>query len=127
MINWTEILIALIGIVFTAVIIPLAKAGFTWLKTKTENDMLLTAISEAEIEAKNIVNALQQTVVDGLKSANEDGKLTEDEAKEVMKLAVHQFFSDVSVSTMTILDSKTDDIMEYIKNLLESKIAQNKS
>jgi len=122
MINWTEIIIAGIGIIFTSAIIPLVAAGFKWLRSKTQNEAIKAAISEAEKIADQTIYSLQQTVVDGLKQKNEDGKLTADEAKEVMELAIHNFIADVSSNTLSVLSQNADNIEQYIKNLIESRL-----
>ena len=45
--DWTQIVIAAAGLLFSVVIIPLVKAAFAWLMSKTENEAVLTALNEA--------------------------------------------------------------------------------
>ena len=121
-VNLTEILIALIGIVFTGVIIPLVRAVFVWLKEKTQNEALKSAIEEAQIVADGVVAGLGANVVDGLKQKNEDGRLTADEAKQVMETAIGQFLSNLSERSLEVIERNADDVAEFISNLIEQRL-----
>lgn len=122
-VNLTEIVIALIGIVFTGVIIPLSRAGFAWLKEKTESEALKSAIDEAQTVADGVVAGLQQNVVEGLKAGNADGKLTADEAREVMDLAIGQFLCDLSEKSLEVIEANANDTAQFIANLIEQRLA----
>lgn len=126
MIDWTQIIIALVGLAFTAVIIPLVKAAFTWLKSKTENEALKAAIDEAQTVASTIVTSLQQTVVDGLKAKSADGKLTAEDAASVAEMAAQQFFNDISDKSLDLLEGHIPDIEAYIKRVIESQLLKLK-
>ena len=127
MVNWTDVVIAGVGIIFTAVIIPLVKAGFAWLKGKTQNEALLAALAEAEKVADQVVAGLQANVVEGLKAKNANNKLTPQEIKDVTKQAFDAFVSDISQKSLEVLADKADDIEAYIKNLIESRLAKFKA
>lgn len=122
-INLTEIIIALIGIVFTGVVIPLSRAAFAWLREKTQNEALKSAIEEAQTVADGVVAALQTNVVEGLKAGNADGKLTVDEAREVMDMAIGQFLCDLSEKSLEIIEQNADDAAQFIANLIEQRLA----
>ncbi len=121
-INFTEVIIALIGIVFTGVIIPLVKAAFDWLKEKTQNEALSSALEEAKQIADGIVAGLSANLVEGLKEKSEDGKLTSSEAKAVMDEGIRRFLCDVSEKTLNVIENNADDISAYIGNLIESRL-----
>jgi hypothetical protein len=123
MTNWTDAAIFGVYLLFVAVIIPLVKVGFTWLKSKTQNEALLAALAEAEKVADQVVAGLQASVVDGLKEKNADNKLTREEIKDVSKQAFDSFVSDISQKSLEVLADKADDIEIYIKNLIESRLA----
>lgn len=122
----TQIVIAIIGLVFTGVLIPLSKAGFEWLKNKTQNEAIKAALNEAEIIAENVVMSLQQTVVDGLKEKSADGKLTTEEIRDVAEIAFDMFISDISSKSLEVIENNADDISTYIANLIESRLFQIK-
>jgi hypothetical protein len=125
-IDWTQIIIAAAGLLFSVVIIPLVKAAFTWLKGKTENEAMQAAIAEAQTVADTVVAGLQQTVVDGLKNKSADGKLTADDALEVKDMAVERFLSDLSAKSLALLEDNASDIIAYAGNLLEARLLKLK-
>ena len=125
-IDWTQLIIAAAGLVFSAVIIPLVKAAFTWLKGKTENEALQSGLAEAQALADNVVASLQQTVVEGLKIRSADGKLSADDARQVADLAVEMFLSDLSAKSLALLEDNAGDIIAYVSNLLEARLLRLK-
>jgi hypothetical protein len=125
-IDVTQVIIAGVGLLFTAVITPLVKAAFEWLKGKTYNEALRSAMDEAKAVADNVVASLQANVVDGLKAKSADGKLSSGDAMEVADKAVEMFLSDISEKSLALLENSADDITAYIGNLIESRLAQLK-
>ncbi len=120
--DWTQIVIAAAGLLFSVVIIPLVKAAFAWLMSKTENEAILTALNEARTVADNVVASLKATLVDGLKAKSMDGKLSADEAREVAEKAMIMFISDLSARSAEVLSSNADDLTAYVSNLLEARL-----
>ncbi len=125
--DWTQIIIAFVGLLFSVVIIPLVKTAFVWLKSKTENEALLTAITEAQSVADNVVASLQQNIVDGLKQESTDGKLSAGEAKDIMERAIDMFCSDISDGALRVIENNTESAAEYIRRLLESRLVKLKT
>ena len=125
-IDVTQIIIAGVGLVFTAVIVPLVKAAFEWLKGRTSNEALKAALEEARAVADGVVASLQATVVDGLKEKSADGKLSADEALEIADRAVEMFLSDISERSLWLLEENADDVTAWIGNMIESRLAQLK-
>ena len=126
-IDLTEIVVTMIGLVMSAVIVPLVRAAFVWLKGKTQNEALVSAIAEAEKVAEGVVAGLQATVVAGLKQKSTDGKLSADDAKEVAGMAVGMFLSDLSSRSLQVLEHNADDLSAFIRNMIEAKLAVLKS
>lgn len=124
--DWTQIVIAAAGLVFTGVVIPLFNAAFAWLRGKTQNEALLAALSEAQTVADNVVSSLKATVTDGLKAKSADGKLTAAEAKEVAETALRLFLSDLSARSLALIEKGADDITAYAGRLLEARLMRLK-
>jgi len=120
--DWTQIVIAVVGLVFSAVVIPLVKAAFVWIKEKTQNEVLFAALDEAQTVADQVVAGLKTTVVDELKARSADGKLSADEAKEVAQKALNMFLSDLSARSLTVLENNADDLVAYVGHLLEARL-----
>lgn len=122
----TQIVIAIVGLVFSGVIIPLVTAAFKWLKGKTENEAVKAAMDEAERVADSVIASLQQNVVEGLKAKSADGKLSADDARDVADQAIDMFISDLSSKSLKVIQDNADDISAYIQNLIESRLLQSK-
>jgi len=126
-IDVTQLIIAGVGLVFTAVIVPLVKAAFEWLKNKTQNEAIKAALDEAQKIADQVVTGLQQSVVDGLKAKSADGKLSAEDIAAISAQAVAQFENDISAKSYDVLINNVTDIETYIKNLIESKVKIHKN
>jgi hypothetical protein len=124
--NVTEIVIAIVGLVFSAVVIPLTRAAFAWLKGRTRNEAMRAAIGEAQTVADNVVARLKAAVVDGLKEKSADGKLSADDAAQIMDMAVGMAVSDLSSHTLAIIEDNADDITAYLSNLIEARLLRIK-
>lgn len=121
-INVTEIVISLVGIVFSAVIIPLTKAAFSWIRERTRSEALLTAMDEAEVVADSVVASLQASLVEGLKAKSADGKLSADDIKMVAAKSFDMFVSDLSAKSLAVIADSADDIGAYVRNLIEARL-----
>lgn len=120
--DWTQIVIATVGLVFSAVVIPLVKAAFVWLENKTENETMRAVLDEAKTVADNVVASLKATAVDAMKAKSADGKLSTAEMKEVAQKAMDMFFSDLSARSLEVLENSADDLAAYVGNLLEARL-----
>lgn len=125
-VNGTEIVIALVGLVFSAVIMPLVRAAFMWLKSNTKNEALSAALEEAQVVADGVVAGLQANVVDGLKGKSEDGKLDADDVREIADMAVDEFIRDLSARSLMVIEENADDLIAYIGNMIEARLAKAK-
>lgn len=124
-----EILAPVIALLITA-LIALAVAYLQKLTQKVRNEVarnaLDAALGEADRAAKGAVLATQQTLVDGLKAAREDGKLTENEAKLALKTAALKFARSISQSSWDVLEASLGPVDEWLEDMLEAKLAEEK-
>ncbi len=125
-VNLTEILIAIIGIVFTGIVIPLVRIAFIWLKEKTKNEALKSAIDEAKTVADSAVATIQAALVDGLKEKSKDGKLSAEEARDAMNKAIELCLDDLSERTKITIIRNTESIGTFLANLLEARLLKIK-
>jgi uncharacterized membrane protein YhiD involved in acid resistance len=126
-VDLTEIVIAVVGLVFSAVIIPLTKAAFTWIKSKTENENIRMAIDEAQTVADNVTARLQVSIVDGLKEKSADGKLSKEDARSILDTAVDMVISDLSAGALRVIENNADDITDWLRNLIEARLFKRKN
>lgn len=84
------------------------------------------AVEELTAAAETTVLELQQTVVDGLKEASADGKLTQDEIKELGKKLLEGTLQKMSESGIGVLKAANVDINAIITGAGEALIASIK-
>lgn len=99
-----------------------------WLLAKIgkrqELQTITIAIGEVTHAAQTTVLELQQTVVDGLKTASADGKLTENEIAQLGYMLVQGAMEKLSDPTKTLLESAGVDITAIIHGAGEALIKQ---
>lgn len=85
-----------------------------------------TAVEELTGAAEQTVLELQQTVVDGLKEASADGKLTKDEIERLGKLLLKGTLAKMSDSGINVLQAANVDINAIVTGAGEALIARIK-
>ena len=113
-----EILMLIVGVVF-------AYLGKLISKSK-QLEHIAVATDELEKVVKIVVGDLQQTVVDGLKEASKDGKLTEAEISELGKQLVQKVGEQISAPAAKTLYAAGIDVENMIHSIAEAYIARIK-
>ena len=85
-----------------------------------------TAVGELTTAAETTVMELQQTVVDGMKEASADGKLTKEEIEHLGKLLLKGTMEKMSDSSIQVLRAANMDINAIITGVGEALIARIK-
>ena len=111
------LIIAIIG-VFGAVV--LAK-----LSKREDLANIAAATDEAVKAAKQTAAALQQQFVEGMKAANEDGKLTEQEIQQLGVMLLNTAMRKLSDPAKEILIAAGKDITAIIHDAAEAWIQKN--
>ena len=119
-------LLALLVTVAVGYLTTLLRAQAEKVRNETARASLIAAIAEAERVAVDAVQATNQMLVDKLKEASEDGKLTKDEAQAAMRMAVEYLQSHLTPGALQILQAAYGPIEEWIEGYLEAKLAQQK-
>ena len=104
----------------------MTRAAFEWLKGRTNNEALRSALDEAQTVADNVIARLKAGIVDGLKAQSADGSLSAEEARQVMDAAVDMMISDLSARTLALIEDNADDITAYLANLIEARLLKTK-
>ena len=98
-----------------------------WLTTKLGKSTQLDTVNRAQQEliklAQITVGELKQTVVDGMKAAHKDGKLTKDEIVQLGQLLYEKTSAKLSASAMDVLTAAQVDISALITGTAEHLIA----
>ena len=101
-----------------------------WLTAKLGKATQLDTVNRAQQEliklAQITVGELKQTVVDGMKAANKDGKLTKDEIAQLGNLLYEKTTAKLSASAMKVLTAAQVDISALITGTAEHLIGQMK-
>lgn len=113
-----ELLMLVIGVAF---------AYIAKLVGKTHKlDHVATAMEELERVVKTVVGDLQQTVVEGLKAASVDGKLSDEEIYDLGKILVLKVSEQLSNPASTTIKAAGIDMTEAIHSIAEAYIAKIK-
>ena len=113
--------------IVSAFFIALIGAFGAWLTLKLGQNAKLSSIHKAQQEVialtQQTVGELQQTVVDGLKVAHRDGKLTEDEIKALGAELLDKTVVKLSTAAVNLLEAAKVDVSALITGAAESWIA----
>ena len=128
--NATDILIENAVNIAAAFFIALIGVFGAWLTAKLGKATQLDTVNRAQQEliklAQITVGELKQTVVDGMKAAHTDGKLTKEEIAQLGQLLYDKTTAKLSASAMDVLTASQVDISALITGTAEHLIGQMK-
>ena len=117
--------------ILVALVVALIGVGGTWLTAQIGKVKQLQTVQIAVDEAKNaaITTALelQQTVVDDLKAAAVDGKLTKEEIAKLKNDLLSMSMAKLSNASVKVLTAAGVDISAIITGAAESAIGSIKN
>ena len=129
--NATDILIENAVNIAAAFFIALIGVFGAWLTAKLGKATQLDTVNRAQQEliklAQITVGELKQTVVDGMKAASKDGKLTKDEIMQLGHMLFEKTTAKLSASAMDVLTAAQVDISALITGTAEHLIGQMKA
>lgn len=126
----TVIIETIVSIVANLAVTLIGVFGAWLLMQISKNQQLSTintAVGELTSAAEQTVLELQQTVVDDLKAASADGKLTKDEITMLGKKLLEGTLAKMSDSAMNVLKAGNVDINAIITGAGEALIAKIKN
>lgn len=125
-----NIIIETVVQIIAALLLLLISLLGTWLTAelakRTELANITAATDEATRAAQQTVLELQQTVVDNLKEASADGKLTKEEIAELGNLLLDGAMAKMSDTAKNMLTAAGVDISAIIRGAGEAFIRQMK-
>ena len=117
--------------ILVALAVALIGVGGTWLTAKIGKVKQLQTVQIATNEAKDAaittVLELQQTVVDDLKAAAVDGKLTKEEIEKLKNDVLSMSMAKLSNASVKVLTAAGVDISAIITGAAESAIGSIKN
>lgn len=102
------------------------RAKVSDIQNKQYNDNLKNCIKIASDVAINVVETLDQTMVEKLKSAHADGKLDQKEIADIKSTALNMMTTIIPNEVENSLLSAFGDIEAYFCTLIESAVYNNK-
>ena len=112
--------------VVSTLLITLIGVLGAWLTAKIGKRVELTNINKAKDEliaaAQQTVLELQQTVVEGMKAAAEDGKLSDDEVESLCIMLMTKTRDKMSLSAIRLLEAAAVDVNALIRGAGEALI-----
>ena len=125
----TVIIETIVSVLANLAVTLIGVAG-AWLVTQIGKSQQLNTINAAVGELTNAAETtvweLQQTVVDGLKEASADGKLTQAEITELGKKLLEGTLAKMSDSSIGVLKAANVDINAIVTGAGEALIARIK-
>ncbi len=98
--------------------------------SKIKNDFARGVIERATTEVFDVVKAVFQSYVDGIKRGNADGKLTDEEKDQARKLAWEQFASNLGPKGLErlgrVLGLNLEGVAKWFASKTETAIAVEK-
>ena len=118
-----EMIIEVVVQILGELMLALIGAAGAWLMAKLAQQKKLTSISiatgEAVEAARQTAAALQQTVVEGMKAASADGKLTEQEIQQLGTMLLNTAMKKLSDPAKNVLTAAGKDISAIIQDAAE--------
>ena len=110
MIDWTEVITAVIALIITAIIVP-------WINSKTKNEQLKKVFTEVGDAVATSADYVAKIFVDDIKAG---GKLTdEDKFKAIMK-AVDVAKNNISSDSIKYIEKSGVDLGMYLESKIEA-------
>ncbi len=111
-------------------LVALAALAVRWLNTKIKDEKWIAVIDKLNDAVSTAVLSVQQTVVDGLKAANADGKLTDVEKAKVFGDALAQVKAILGVKGIealrAALSAGTVTLEDFLKARIEAEVQAQK-
>ena len=112
-------------VIFTLLVTLIGVAG-TWLTAqitkRNELANISAATDEATKTAQRVVLELQQTVVEGMKAACADGKLSEAEIAQLKGLLIDKALAQLSEPAKKVLTAAGKDVTAIIQSAGEAMV-----
>lgn len=108
------------------VLVALAAWGVAILKKKTDSDLARNALEQVDQVVGTVVGKISQTVVQDLKAAAKDGKLTDREKSEMKRRAILGTNDLLTEAVTTAAGRAVSDLQGYIGQKIEEQVLAQK-
>ena len=125
--NITTTAIEVVAGVVEVGLVGLLALLFAWIKKNTKSDTVKSAIDLLEQAAKDTVGELQQTLVEGWKEANADGKLTPDEIEALKQSSLSLVKKRMGPSALKVITAAGIGLEDRINAAVQAAITEMKN
>ena len=121
-----EVVVQVIGAILMGVVsIAFAYVG-KWMGQNKKLETISSAMNQLEGVVQSVVGELQQTMVEGLKEASVDGKLSQEDIYDLGRLLVQKATEQLSNPAAATLEAAGIDIEGMIHSIAEAYIERIK-
>lgn len=106
----------------TAGITFILTAGSVYLSNKYHNNKLVQTLVIVDNVVVDVVKELNQTVVEDLKKAKGDGKLTADEAQQIKNKAIDLILNRLGAGLVSIIQGAFGQVTGIISTKIEAAL-----
>ena len=121
-----EVIVQVLGAVLMGVVSVAFAAIGKWIAKTKKLETVAAAMDELERVVKSVVGDLQQTLVEGLKAAAEDGKLSKADIEYLGQELVARTAEQLSLPAAQTLSAAGCDVEAMIHTIAESYISKIK-
>ena len=125
--NITTTAIEVVAGVVEVGLVGLLALLFTWIRKNTKSDTVKSAIDLLEQAATDTVGELQQTLVEGWKGANADGKLTDAEIEALKRKSLSLVKSRIGPSAQEVITAAGIGLEDRINAAVQAAITAMKN
>jgi len=116
-----DFLIFTLPLIMAGVVYALTAAGI-YLSNKYRNNQLVQALLILNQLVMDVVKELNQSVVEDLKAARADGKLTADEAKQIKDKAIDLILSRLDSGFIRVIQGVFGSVYPVVSTKIEAAI-----
>lgn len=124
--DYTEIITTIIVTIIAPCLIALTRSVLRYWATNIESERLSAVILDVESAVSTVVDSLTQTVVADIKAATIDGKLSDEDAQNILNNAISLTKNYLRVETKQYLQREGVNIGDYLADKIEAAIAARK-
>ena len=124
--DYTEISITIITAIIAPCLIAITRSVLRYWATTIESDRLSAVILDVESAVSTVVDSLTQTVVADIKASTIDGKLSDEDAQNILSNAISMTKNYLRVETKQYLQREGVNIGDYLADKIEAAIAARK-
>ena len=124
--DYTEIITTIIVTIIAPCLIALTRSVLRYWATNIESERLSAVILDVDSAVATAVDSLTQTVVADIKASTLDGKLSDEDARNILNNAISMTKNYLRVETKQYLQREGVNIGDYLADKIEAAIAARK-